>query len=227
MDRCSQSRHSTPIRRRIVKYQRLVVTAPTIQMNTHIRAKSVSFVFMTLIVAACLLANYPLLTSGNSSSILVQAQAPPPLPLVFSGAVTLNGSPAPDGLNVTAVDSGVVVGSAITSGGNYSLSACSPQNCNSGDTLSFMLNGQLTAAETTTVNTADRGIPQTQDLTFTGTLTSAQATAQQTTAPQTTIVTSVVTQVTSVATPEFPTVALSLLAALAVAFVLVRKKTRH
>jgi len=94
-----------------------------------------------------------------------------------------------------------------------------------------MLNGQLNAAETTTVNSANRGIPQTQDLTFTGTLTSAQVTAQQTTAAQTTEITSAVTevtsQVTSVATPEFPTVALSLLAALAVAFVLVRKKTSH
>ena len=87
-----------------------------------------------------------------------------------------------------------------------------------------MLNGQLTAAETVTVNPANRGIPQTQDLTFAGTI-SAQA--QQTTTSQTPLVTSAVTQVTSVATPEFPTVALSLLAALAVASVMVRKKNSH
>jgi hypothetical protein len=150
------------------------------------------------------------------SSILVKAQSPPPLPMLYAGNVTLNGSPAPDGLNVTAVDNSVVVGSTLTSGGAYSLTACFPQNCNSGDTLSFMLNGQLTAAETISINTANRGSPQTQDLSFTGTLSSAQATTTQTT----------MIEVSTTATPEFPTVALSLLAALGVAFALIHKKTR-
>ena len=119
------------------------------------RARHAAFLFTTLILAL-LVVNSPF---QMNSPILVRAQSPPPLPMLYTGNVTLNGSPAPDGLNVTAVDSGVVVGSGLTSGGAYSLSACSPENCNSGDTLSFMLNGQLAAAETVAVDTSQRWNP--------------------------------------------------------------------
>lgn len=175
------------------------------------RARHAAFLFTTLILAL-LVVNSPF---QMNSPILVRAQSPPPLPMLYTGNVTLNGSPAPDGLNVTAVDSGVVVGSGLTSGGAYSLSACSPENCNSGDTLSFMLNGQLAAAQTVAVDTSQRGIPQTQGLSFTGTLSSVTTTAPP---PPITSTTS---------TPEFPAVALSLLAALGVAFALVHKKAHH
>lgn len=163
------------------------------------RAKNASLLFTGLILAL-LVANSP---------ILVQAQSPPPLPMLYTGNVTLNGSPAPDGLNVTALDNGVVVGSALTSGGTYSLSACSPENCNQGDTLTFKVSGQLTAAQTVAVDTSQRGIPQNQDLAFTGTLSS------------------VTTVTTTSQIPEFPALALSLLAALGVAFATLYKKTRR
>ena len=149
------------------------------------RAQYAAFLLTSLILAF-LIAN---------SSILVQAQSPPPLPMLYTGNVTLNGSAAPDDLNVTALDSGVVVGSALTSGGAYSLSACSPENCNSGDTLTFKLNGQLTAAETVSVDTGQHGIPQSQDLSFTGTLSSVT-----TTAPPPTSTTAVETSSTTQAT---------------------------
>lgn len=202
-------------------------------MNNRVWAQSIALVFTSLILTAFLVANYPLLINGKNSSIEVQAQNPPPLPLLYTGNVTLNGSPAPDGLNVTAVDNGQVVGSALTSGGAYSLSACSPQNCNLGDTLSFKLNSQLIATETVTVDNANRGTAQTQNLAFTGTLTSAAATAAQMTTSQSQVTsvatqtTSVTTQVSSVSTPEFPTVVLTLLAALAVAFALVHKRNAN
>ena len=152
------------------------------------RAQNASILFTGLIIAL-LVANFP---------ILVQAQSPPPLPMLYTGNITLNGSPAPDGLNVTALDSGVVVGSALTSGGAYSLSACSPENCNQGDTLSFKLNGQLTAAQTVAVDTSQRGIPQNQDLAFTGTLSSVTTTAPPPTS--TTVATTQQTTSTSQAT---------------------------
>ena len=194
----------------------------TIRMNQRVWTKSVALVFTILILIAFLMANYPLLIGGKNSSIGVQAQSPPPLPLLYTGNVTLNGSPAPDGLNVTAVDNGQTVGSALTGGGAYSLSACSPQNCSPGDTLSFRLNDQLIATETVTVSNANRGSAQTQNLAFTGTLSSGATTGQIATSQTQT--TSVTTQVTSVSTPEFPTVALSLLAVLAVALALIHKK---
>lgn len=60
----------------------------------------------------------------SASVDVVYSQSPPSLPVIFRGNVTLNGSPVVDGLNVTAVDNGLVVGSALTSGGMYSLTAC-------------------------------------------------------------------------------------------------------
>jgi len=131
------------------------------------RAQSVALLFTSLILVLLLTANYP----------LAHGQGPPGIPWLFGGNVTLNGSPAPDGLNITALDSGQVMGSALTSGGTYSdLEICGQagQTCNSGDTITFKLNGQLTAAQTATLG--DRGIPQSQDLAFTGTLSSVTTT---------------------------------------------------
>jgi len=127
------------------------------------------------------------------------AQAPPGIPMIVSGSVTLNGNPAADGYNITAWDNGAQVGSALTSGGNYSVQVCggAGQTCNQGDTISFQLGG-LTASQTTSFN---RGFPVSLNLTFTGTPSQGaqtMATTQaQTTAP-------VTTEVTSVATPEYP-----------------------
>lgn len=44
------------------------------------------------------------------------------------------------------------------------------QTCNAGDTISFRLNGQLTASQTATFDDSKRGLPLAQDLTFTGTI---------------------------------------------------------
>ncbi len=125
------------------------------------------------LLLALLGANYP----------RANAQGPSP-PMLLSGSVTLNGAPAPDGLNITAWDNGQVVGSVLTSGGQYnSLQACGQpdQNCHLGDSISFMLNGQLTAAQTATYQ---MGMPVTLDLTFTGTLQQATASTTTTTSEQ-------------------------------------------
>ena len=139
----------------------------------------------------------------------VFAQQPPGIPMIVSGQVTLNGSPASDGYNVTAWDNGAVVGSTLTSGGNYSVTVCglAGQTCNQGDTISFQLD-QLTTSQTTSLN---RGFPVTLNLAFTGTPNQQpqQATAtttqpSMTEAQTVTAVTSVVTVTSSVTTPEFP-----------------------
>jgi len=126
--------------------------------------------------------------------------------MIVSGAVTLNGNPSPDGYNITAWDNGAVIGSTLTSGGNYSVAVCGQagQTCNQGDTISFQLD-QLTTSQTTTLN---RGFPATLNLAFTGTpnqqpqsvtTTQPSMTEAQTTTNATTIVTT-----SSVTTPEYP-----------------------
>ena len=85
--------------------------------------------------------------------------------------------------------------------------------------MSFMLNGQLTAAQTVAVDTSQRGIPQNQDLAFTGTLSAVTTTTPLTTTSE--------IMTTSTPVPEFPALALSLLAALGVAFATLYKKTRR
>jgi len=133
------------------------------------------------------------------------AQTPPPIPWSVGGSVTLNGSPAADGYNVTAVDNGAVVGYSLTSGGNYSISiACGTPGitCSSGDTISFQMGG-LTASQTFALSSSNEGLPNTLNLTFTGTPAQAQQTTQASVTQVTTTPVSVVTAVTSVSTPEY------------------------
>ena len=132
------------------------------------------------------------------------AQAPPGIPMIVSGTVTLNGNPSPDGYNITAWDNGAVVGSTLTSGGNYSVSVCgvAGQMCNQGDTISFQLD-QLTTSQTTTLN---RGFPATLNLAFTGT-PNQQPQSVTTTQPSMTeaqTMTTTVATTSSVSTPEYP-----------------------
>ena len=130
------------------------------------------------------------------------AQAPPGIPMIVSGAVTLNGSASPDGYNITAWDNGALVGSTLTTGGNYSVQVCgqSGQSCNPGDTINFQLD-QLTTSQTASFA---RGSAVSLGLDFTGTPNQppqAVTTAQPTmTEAQTTQVT---TAVTGVTTPEY------------------------
>ncbi len=107
------------------------------------------------------------------------AQAPPGIPMVVSGTVTLNGSPAPDGLNVTAWDGSQLVGATTISGGNYTVEVCGTagQTCSGGDTISFQLD-QLTSSQTTTFGS---GTSVTLNLSFTGTPTQAAQTTATTT----------------------------------------------
>jgi len=134
------------------------------------------------------------------------AQAPPGIPMIITGVVTLNGSSSPDGYNITAWDNGAVVGSTLTSGGNYSVQVCgqSGQSCNPGDTISFQLD-QLTTTQTTSfsrgsavnLNLDFTGTPNQQPLAVTTTqptMTEAQTSNQTATA---------VTAVTGVNTPEY------------------------
>ena len=135
------------------------------------------------------------------SSPALLAQQPPGLPMIVSGQVTLNGTPAPDGYNITAWDNGAVVGSTLTSGGNYSIQVCGQtgQTCNQGDTINFQL-AQLTTSQTTTFS---RGFPASLNLDFTGT-PNQQPQAVTTAQPSMTEAqTTVVTVVTSVTTPEY------------------------
>ncbi len=170
------------------------------------RTRRIDLMLVVMLSISLVLANYP----------LVSAQTPPPIPVLYSGNVTLNGSPAPDGMNVTALDSGVVVGSSLTTGGQYAVQVCGQagQTCNDGDTISFNLNGQLTAGQTATFQSSQRGLPQSLDLTFTGTV------QQMTTSMTETMMTS------STSIPEFPAATLALLATLAVAVATLRKRSR-
>ena len=111
------------------------------------------------------------------------AQGPPGLPMVVSGSVTLNGTPAPDGQNLTAWDGGQFVGSTSTSYNatvgmtNYTLEVCGSagQTCTAGDTISFELDG-LTTSQTTTFCSAitpSCAAGVTLNLAFTGTIPAA------------------------------------------------------
>lgn len=133
------------------------------------------------------------------------AQQPPGIPLIVSGTVTLNGSPAPDGLNLTAWDGTEFVGSTTTSAGNYTVEVCGTagQTCSGGDTISFELGG-LTTSQTTTFSV---GGVVTLNLAFTGTPTQAAVT----TTPTTTT-----TSTTSTPIPEYGNILLVLLVTLGV-----------
>lgn len=168
--------------------------------------------------AAILVAIFALVMFLAQGYPILHAQGPPPLPMLFTGNVTLNGAPAGDGLNVTALDNGLVVGSTLTSGGQYTVQVCGQldQACNGGETISFKLNGQLTASQTATFDSSLRGIPQTLELTFTGTLqqitttmttsttssTTSSTTVESSTSESTTTTTSTSSSVTSTSSSE-------------------------
>ena len=137
------------------------------------------------------------------------AQQPPGIPWIVSGTVTLNGSAAPDGLNVTAWDSGVIVGSALTSGGNYSVQICSVagQVCHSGDAVTFQLEQLQDTTDTFALTSSNEGFPSTLNLSFSGTPT--QVSPQQTVSSYTSL-----TQSTSTAVAEYPNYAIVPLVAL-------------
>jgi len=87
-----------------------------------------------------------LVISSLTSSNLVSAVPPPAQ--TFYGNVTLDGSPAPDGTNVTAQMNGRTAGSDSTSGGEYSLIIQTIEGDQAGDSITFFVDG-LNAGSTT------------------------------------------------------------------------------
>ena len=82
-----------------------------------------------------------------------RAQGLPPAPVLYSGAVTVAGAPAPRGLMITArigeYESDPVT---TTAGGRYSVLTVSPGNRTlDGETITFHLNGSVQASETDTL----------------------------------------------------------------------------
>lgn len=92
----------------------------------------------------------------------------PAQPHQFSGSVTYNGQPAPDGLSVVAKINGVEVASTTTSGGNYGIDSmfyvADSNNDRSGETINFFVNGVDTDQTAVFKNGGDT----TLDLTVTG-----------------------------------------------------------
>jgi hypothetical protein len=97
---------------------------------------------------------------------LVYAQQPPSRPMLVSGTVTLNGSPAPDGSTVIAKVGGETRGTATVSGGQYELVV----NGTNGETVNFYLNNLQSDQNLTFDNVSNGGL-QTLDLVFTGNVT--------------------------------------------------------
>jgi hypothetical protein len=140
--------------------------------------------------------------------------------MIVYGSVTLNGSPAADGYNITAWNNGALVGSILTSGGNYSIQVCGApgQTCSSGNIISFQL-AQLTTTQTATFT---MGSSVNLNLAFTGT-PNQQAQVQQATSSTTaqSNQTQVVTVVTTVSTPEYPDFAIVALVGLLITLITV------
>jgi hypothetical protein len=112
-------------------------------------------------------------------NLSVYAQQPPSRPMLVSGTVTLNGSPAPDGLTVIAKVGGQVRGTATVSGGQYELVA----NGTNGETVDFYLNNLQSDQHLTFDNVSNGGL-ETLNLAFTGnviTATTATTTSSSTT----------------------------------------------
>lgn len=93
------------------------------------------------------------------------AACPPSPPQLFTGSVTIDGSPAPDGTSVTAEVGGVEVASTTTSGGTYGIEICPDDYA--GQTVVFKVNGvyggeavcPATAGESITVDLVITGEP--------------------------------------------------------------------
>ncbi len=104
--------------------------------------------------------------------LLVYAQQPPARPMLVSGTVTLNGSPAPDGLTVIAKVGGQIRGTTTVSGGQYELVV----NGTNGETVDFYLNNLQGDQDLTFDNISNGGL-QTLNLAFTGNVTTATTTS--------------------------------------------------
>ena len=157
--------------------------------------------------------------SYMTSSLLVRmafAQQPPERPMLITGTVTLNGSPAPTGLTVIAKVESQVRGTATVSGGQYQLVV----NGTQGEVINLFLNN-LQSSQTATFDNISNGGVLTLDLAFTGTVTTTMATQTQTS------VTSTTTTGTTTEIPEFLSKTLVFLgiAALAVA-ILARSRVK-
>ncbi|MGA2460703.1 MAG: PEF-CTERM sorting domain-containing protein [Candidatus Bathyarchaeia archaeon] len=111
------------------------------------------------LLSLCLLTVF-LVSFATSSYSFAQV---PIRPMLITGNITLNGSPAPDGLTLTAMISGKTAGSTTTSGGQYTLQVDAvdgDQTQSSHEQINFLLNG-LTSSQTANFdNTANGGVLQ-------------------------------------------------------------------
>jgi len=137
----------------------------------------------------------------------------PSLPMLFEGAVTLSGTPAPDGAMVTAKVGEEVRGTAMVSNGRYDGLTV---NGASGETISFYLNN-LVSSQTATIEDGKRGLPQVMDLAFTGTLAALTTT---------TAISGTETQTITTPIPEFAVAWLVMPAILGLALLLLRRTGR-
>ncbi len=94
------------------------------------------------------------------------AQLPPPIPAVYGGTATVNGSPVPDGFHITARMEGYESAPVEVTGGRYSsLVVAPPDTSFSNKTISFYLDG-VRANQTDTFTAGKRNLSF--NLTFPG-----------------------------------------------------------
>jgi len=149
---------------------------------------------------------------GYMPQLLPLTHAQPSLPMLFEGAVTLNGAPAPDGALVIAKVGEEVRGTATVSNGRYDGLTVNGAN---GETISFYLNN-LASNQTAIIEDGKRGLPQVLDLAFAGEL--AALTTMTTTSSATTV--TVTTPI-----PEFVMSWVLIPVILGIALVMLRKTT--
>jgi hypothetical protein len=155
----------------------------------------------------------------------VSAQGPPARPMLINGNVTLNGTPAPDGLTLTAQINGRLAESTTTQGGQYTLVVnATDGDQTQGETVNFSL-ANLATSQTTTFDNISNGGVQALDLAFTGTPSQSQATATTTQTSES--VSSTSTSSSSTEVPEFSNMALILLAIAALAVTLARRRAKR
>ena len=125
---------------------------------------------MTALAVAALVALAAVVFAADSGF----AQGLPPTPVIYKGAVTVAGQPAPDGLNIYAQIDDYRSKSVQTDGGRYTFLTVSPpapagfgaRSKYHGQTITFYLGG-VQAAETATYNARAEHTPsQPLDLTF-------------------------------------------------------------
>jgi hypothetical protein len=145
--------------------------------------------------------------STFSSVQLVHAQIPE-RPMLITGNVTFNGSPAPDGLILFATINSRAAGNTTTSGGQFTLQVDAIDGSStSGETIQFSL-GNLGTSQTATFDNTSNGGLLTMNLAFTGNVSEATQT----------------TMSTSTQIPESEDTAIILLSTLAIALVLLTRR---